>query len=460
MTSLGGSLAITVYEPSVGKSRIVAGMCFKPAAETEGELDDDAYWSGRTVTAPGWVSGAHAAWKRWGKLEWASLWSEALTCARDGFIVDPLLWGTMWEYRNVPGMYAQGREVWHPGGRLVCVGELLRQPALARTIEQLAEQGPDFFYQGEFARCYVDTARAAGGRITLDDMAATQSRALELQLPVLPLANGFELHTNGLMYALALNLAAVGKLGRQGRPTEDADSLYLLMRIVEETWRHCLSLADGTAFGVEALEKAVREVSPEKAEELWPQVAAGPPWGFDGMNMDTNAIVVVDESGMIAHGTHSTSGTPFGVGLMVDGVVLTRPLYYFARPIVTMPVGWGTTLLALRNGKPVFTAGSPSVSAVQNVLQNSMNVLEWGMEPGESVQQPMFGSPLYPSRRPMVEANMGDAVIAEVERRGLKVQRVSPWEQEMGSCHCVHIGSDGTLRGAADPRRLGKAAGY
>ena len=115
------------------------------------------------------------------------------------------------------------------------------------------------------------------------------------------------------------------------------------------------------------------------------------------MNMDTNAIVVVDETGMVAHGTHSTSGTPFGVGLMVDGVVLTRPLYYFARPIVTMPVGWGTSLLALRNGRPVFTAGSPSVSAVQNVLQNTMNVLEWGVDPGESVQQPLFGSPLYPA---------------------------------------------------------------
>ena len=60
----------------------------------------------------------------------------------------------------------------------------------------------------------------------------------------------------------------------------------------------------------------------------------------------------------------------------------------------------------------------------------------------------------------MVEANMGDAVIAEVERRGLKVMRVSPWEQEMGSCHVIHMGDDGTIRGAADPRRLGRVAGY
>ena len=255
MTSLGGSLAMTVYEPSVGKSRILAGMCFMPAAEQGGVLDDDAYWSGRTVTAPGWVCGAHAAWKKWGKLKWSDMWSEALSCAHEGFIVDQLLWGTIWEYRNVPGMYAQGRDVWHPGGRLVCVGELLRQPALARTIERLSEQGPDFFYQGEFARHYVETARAAGGHLTLEDMATAQQKAFELELPVLRLINGYELHTNGLMYALALNLASIGGLGKRGLPTEDAESLFLLMRIFEETWHHCLSLADGSAFGVEALQR-------------------------------------------------------------------------------------------------------------------------------------------------------------------------------------------------------------
>jgi gamma-glutamyltranspeptidase / glutathione hydrolase len=139
---------------------------------------------------------------------------------------------------------------------------------------------------------------------------------------------------------------------------------------------------------------------------------------------------------------------------------VARSLYYFARPVVKMPLGWGTSLLALKEGRPVFVAGSPSISAVQNVLQNTLNVLHWGMEAGESVQQPMFGSPIYPRKRPMVEATMGDKVIAEVERRGLKVKRVSPWEQEMGSCHSIRIAEDGTLHGAADPRRLGRAAGY
>ena len=460
MTGLGGGLSVLVYEPSTRKSRLVVGFGQVPEAEKGCELDEDALWSGRTVVPPGWVCSAHAAWQKWGKLKWSDVWREALACARDGFIVDQLLWGTMWEYRTAAGIYPQGREVWYPDGRLVGVGELLRQSALARTIEQVVEQGPDYFYQGEFAQRYVATARAAGGRLTLQEMAATQKNIMDREVPVLQTANGYELHTTGLMYAVALSLAAVGGLGKRGRPTEDPHTLYLLMRIMEETWHYGLSLADNSSFSLDAMEKAVAAVGPEHAERLWSQVESGPSRPFDGMNMNTNAIVAIDESGMIAYGTHSTSSTPFGVGLMVDGVVVTRPLYYFSRSKVPLPVGWGTSLLALRDGRPVLAIGSPSISAVQNVFQNTVNVLEWGMTPGASVQQPMFGSPHYPNRRPMVEATLGEGIISEVERRGLKVQRVSPWEQEMGSCHAIHIGPDGTLRGAADPRRLGRVAGY
>jgi len=30
----------------------------------------------------------------------------------------------------------------------------------------------------------------------------------------------------------------------------------------------------------------------------------------------------------------------------------------------------------------------------------------------------------------------------------------------MGSCHAIRIDDDGMLNGAADPRRMGRAAGY
>ena len=467
MTTLAGNLYVTVYEPSTGESHTVAGFGELPAAQ-DGPLDEVVRGSGRTVLPPGWVRGAHAAWKRWGRLAWSSLFAEALSCARDGFVVDPLLWGPMFEHRRMAGRYAAGRQVWFPGGRMVGPGELLRQPALARTIEQVAEQGVDFVYHGEFARRYVDVARAAGGRITLDDMAGVE--AVEMRMPSLPLADGSELRTVGPLLALMLNLVQVGELGTRGRPADDPESLYLLMRIVEESWHHGLAVPkdfeDRSRFDVpkdfhdpSRFDDLVAAMSPETAEKLWPQVESGPPRPFDAMNQGTNAIVAVDDTGMVAHGTHSSTSTAFGVGLMVDGVIVPRSMVIFADPVVPMPTGWGTSLLMLKDGQPVLAAGSPSISAVQNILQNTVNMQEWGMDPAESVSQPMFGASSYPSRRPMVEATFGDAALAELDRRGMGVTPVSPWEPEMGSCHAVRIDADGTLHGVADPRRLGRAAG-
>ncbi|MEV0389349.1 gamma-glutamyltransferase, partial [Nonomuraea sp. NPDC050643] len=379
----------------------------------------------------------------WGRLPWRDLFADALTAAREGFVVDQLLWGWTFEYRTVAGRYAPGRDTWFPDGHLFGVGDLLRQPALARTIEQLAEQGPDYFYEGDFARRYVETARAAGGRITLDDLAAAE--ITDLPLTPLPVAGGYELHTSGALYALMLSLAHLTGHG-----------LHRMMRIVEESWHHGLTW---NSSGIRLTPPGGLDVSPEAAEKLAGRVVDGPPRPFDAMNMGTNAIVAADADGMIAHGTHSATSTPFGVGLMVDGVIVPRPIFLAADPVVPIPAGWSTSLLALRDGRPVLTAASPSISALQNVFQNTVNILQRGMTPQQSVHQPLFGASHHPSRSPMVESTIGEPALTEAENQGLTLTRVSPWEPEMGSCQAIAFTPDGTLHGAADPRRLGQAAG-
>ncbi len=459
MTSLGGGLGITVFDPSTGESRIAGGVGQLPAAE-DGKLDADTRWTGRTVVPPGWVHGAHTAWTTWGKLDWADVFDHAARWAREGFIVDEQMWGGMFENRTVLGRYPAGRDVWCPDGRMVSVGDTLRQPALALTMEQIGRHGPDYVYRGDFARNYVEAARAAGGRITLEDMEAAQATSPAPTLvPRLPLADGREVHTGGFMYALLLNLAIVGGLASMAPPTEDAHTLYLQMRIIEEAWHHLLGYVGSNVWEFKGIGELADAVSVETAQRLWSQVESQPSRPFDSMNTNTNAIVVVDESGLVAHGTHSHSGTPFGVGLMVDGVMVPRPMYYFSDPLVAMPAGWSTSLLVVERGKPIFAAGSPSISAVQCVFQTTMNVLSWGMEPGESACKPRFGASHYPSQRPMIETSFGQPLIDELEQRGVGLSPVTPWEIEMGSCHAIHIDQDGTLRGAADPRRLGQVTG-
>jgi gamma-glutamyltranspeptidase/glutathione hydrolase/leukotriene-C4 hydrolase len=61
-------------------------------------------------------------------------------------------------------------EVFAPSGKLAVEGELIKRPSLADTLEIIAQQGPDAFYEGFIAASLVNTTVRTGGILTLDDM--------------------------------------------------------------------------------------------------------------------------------------------------------------------------------------------------------------------------------------------------------------------------------------------------
>src|SRR5262249_19552598 len=106
-----------------------------------------------TMPAAGWLSvtipGAPAAWaelhRRFGRLPFAALFAAAIAYAQDGFPISPTVF---WLWRaGVEGIHAQlqGAEydgfapVFAPGGRVPRIGEIWRNPDLARTLQQIAE---------------------------------------------------------------------------------------------------------------------------------------------------------------------------------------------------------------------------------------------------------------------------------------------------------------------------------
>ena len=57
--------------------------------------------------------------------------------------------------------------IFYPDGQLPAV---LRQPDLARSLEMIAQQGPQAFYEGAIAEKLVAAIQAAGGIMTRDDL--------------------------------------------------------------------------------------------------------------------------------------------------------------------------------------------------------------------------------------------------------------------------------------------------
>ena len=57
-----------------------------------------------------------------------------------------------------------------PDGQLLQEGDLLRQPQLADTLHQIAEQGISYFYNGSFTKMMVEELqRDYGSIVTIED---------------------------------------------------------------------------------------------------------------------------------------------------------------------------------------------------------------------------------------------------------------------------------------------------
>ena len=144
----------------------------------KGHVNDVGY---QAIGVPSAVAGYAELHARFGaRWSWADLLVPAIHYARDGV---PVYGGVLgagppeWDWPGaVPfadrlAVSAAGGRRYLRGKRFFKVGEILRQPELAGTLETLASGGPATFYQGSIAdRIARDMARH-GGLVTAEDLA-------------------------------------------------------------------------------------------------------------------------------------------------------------------------------------------------------------------------------------------------------------------------------------------------
>jgi gamma-glutamyltranspeptidase/glutathione hydrolase len=121
---------------------------------------DEAVPGGKSVGVPGNVRLMAMVHGKHGKLPWAVLFEPAIRLARDGFAVTPRLNFALArgddEGTSVAASTAAARALYFDrDGRPLAVGAIVRNPALAAFLEQLAARGPDSFYVGPNAQAIV-----------------------------------------------------------------------------------------------------------------------------------------------------------------------------------------------------------------------------------------------------------------------------------------------------------------
>jgi gamma-glutamyltranspeptidase/glutathione hydrolase len=140
-----------------------------------------------TVTVPGAVWGWDAALKRFGTMGFAEVLADAEHYARDGFPVSPRIADDWWPLPRALPLKAcctdhdpETLATWTINGKPPRVGEMFRNPGLARAFALLRKEGADAFYKGDIARAVIAKSNALGGTMTAADMAGYRGEWVDL----------------------------------------------------------------------------------------------------------------------------------------------------------------------------------------------------------------------------------------------------------------------------------------
>jgi gamma-glutamyltranspeptidase/glutathione hydrolase len=124
-----------------------------------------------TVATPGLVAMLGAMHKKHGRLPFAGLVEPAIRHAEDGFAVLP---GEAVRQKSATQRIkldvGMTKSFLLGEGATLKAGQILKQPALAMTLRQIAQEGSDTFYRGEIARLISEDMAANGGYVTLQDL--------------------------------------------------------------------------------------------------------------------------------------------------------------------------------------------------------------------------------------------------------------------------------------------------
>jgi gamma-glutamyltranspeptidase/glutathione hydrolase len=465
MTTITGCLSLLYHDAKSGKTSYVNGNVNTPLEPLPGFSAVDLS-TGRGVAVPGWWGGFEAGLQKHGSLPKTEIMAGAIRFAREGFETHPFLWGEIFAQCHLIGRTREGREIYMPEGALPRPGEMLYQKRAADTLERLAEEGNDYFYRGDFARNFVDTVRAAGGVLTREDLERYEVR---FQEPAWSTYRGYRIAgspppDNGGTHILEiLNMAEHLDFQKLGPPSESPEALYQMSRISTEVFTAGARQNDPASHPLPLETLLSKEYARMRFELL--QMGAPEAGATDGPPpVGSNHVTVVDGQGNVATILHSCMSLPWSNGLFVDGVNICAAGAHFLR-VMPKPghriSAYVAPNIVFKNDKPILASGSPSVSLLQNIFQNTVNILDFGIPIEESVHRPRFGGPSYTTPgATLVEADVSESAREGAAARGIRFEIVNPWNWNHGSFEGIYIDPVTSERKACgDPRRTAQAEG-
>jgi gamma-glutamyltranspeptidase / glutathione hydrolase len=353
---MGGDLFAIIYTTKDHKLHVLNASGKAPSGESvafmnaHGYRVDPANWgpgSGMpragilTATVPGAVWGWQEALDKYGTMTFKEVLEPAARYASEGV---PIAERAAFDWHLPNGVNATRSDpthcctapdpdsvhAWYIDGQQPKMGQIFRNPDLARAFRLLQAQGRDAFYKGDIAKAIVAKEKALGGTMTLQDLADYKGEWVE---PVLSEYHGFTLAelpppSQGFAANEMLNIlsACVGvvypgqTLASLG-PT-DARYWHILVEAKKLAYADLIAVNGDPNFIPGLGEKVKALLTPHHAQGLCAKIspvkaAATRPGRGDDIG-DTIVLSVADRWGNMVSWVNSNYSS-FGSGVTVPG---------------------------------------------------------------------------------------------------------------------------------------------
>jgi gamma-glutamyltranspeptidase/glutathione hydrolase len=485
MNGVGGDLFAIVYSAKDKKVHGLNASGRAPAAATRDEfkrrgLNRIPLRGELAVSIPGVVDGWHELLSKHGTRTMAQTLAPAIRYAREGYPVSEIIAD---QWKSVEGLLAKdsfAAAAFLTNGKAPAPGDVMKNPALAASLELIAKDGRDAFYKGALAKAIADDMQRRKGLLTAKDLADHRSDWVD---PLSTTYRGYQMlelppNTQGIAALETLNILEGFDLKSLGH--NSAAYLHLLVEAKRIAFADRAAwIGDPSATPAKALERMLsKEYAAERRKEINRDKAAADykPLALDGRTTpgsgeepagrgDTIYLTAADAEGNVVSLIQSIYEI-FGAGIVAGdtGIVLHNRANLFTldeghpnvlapgkRPFHTL-----VPAMVLKDGAPWVSFGVMGGDMqAQGHVQVLLNLVEFGMniqDAGEAARFRHSGAGLA------LESAVSQQARDGLTSRGHKVIS-SPGV--FGGFQGIMIDpKTRVLMAGSDPRKDGMAAGW
>jgi len=434
----------------------VEDIDFFPIIADFGETTQEFHIGMGSIATPGAVKGMFTIYEDLCTLPIAELMAPAINLAKQGAVVNEFQAYILDIIKPIYQSNAESLQIYRSQKTqqdtqaLVNSGEILKQSALAATLEALIAEGEDLFYQGDIAQSVVKSCTENGGFLRREDFSnyrVIKRKPLQLSYRNHSIFTNPPPSSGGLLIAFALKLLeAVDFSSVDPGSQAYIDRLSYIMHLTNNA-RIENSLQSGNIDREKLLDKGYLDMYCQQVQNRF------------HFSRGTTHISVIDESGNVASLTVSNGeGSSFvapETGIMLNNMLGEEDLnpqgFHQWKPNQRISSMMAPTIAYDPNNNAICLGSGGSNRIRTAILQVLLQLIEFKSPLADAVEFPRIH---FENGLLNLEAGFNDIVESELHAEITSTKHWASQNLFFGGVHAVSRFGN-SLAGMGDPRRGG-----